>query len=63
MDVRLNVAVMGGCTRGGLLGFVHEEWWKWVSQDGVGTWERLGGSILQSCVPGRSSGDWIKAER
>ena len=28
-----------------------------------GTWERLGGSILQSCVPGRGSGDGIKAER
>ena len=63
MDVCLNVAVMGGCSRGGLLGFVHEERWEWVGQDGVRTWESLGGSILQSCVPGRGGGDWIKAER
>ena len=35
MDVRLDVAVMGGCSRGGLLGFVHEKRWKWVGQDGV----------------------------
>ena len=34
MDVRLDVAVMGGCSRGGLLGFVHEKRWKWVGQDG-----------------------------
>ena len=63
MDVCLNVAVMGGCSRGGLLGFVHEQRWDWVSQDGVWTWESLGGSILQSCMPGRGSGDGIKAER
>ena len=34
VDVRLDVAVMGGCSRGcsrsGLLGFVHEKRWKWV---------------------------------
>ena len=63
MDVCLDVAVMGGCSRSGLLGFVHEERWEWVGQDGVRTWESLGGSILQSCVPGRGGGDWIKAER
>ena len=30
MNVCLDVAVMGGCSRSGLLGFVHEERWEWV---------------------------------
>ena len=38
VDVRLDVTVMGGCSRGcprsGLLGFVHEKWWEWVGQNG-----------------------------
>ena len=38
VDVRLDVTVMGGCSRGcsrgGLLGFVHEKRWKWVGQNG-----------------------------
>ena len=37
VDVRLDMTVVGGCSggcsRSGLLGFVHEKWWKWIGQN------------------------------